>query len=42
MVTRMNDECYGDNCKVCDYYDTCGYIRISDPFKEQEKKQRSE
>jgi len=38
-MTFMNGdpstECYGDNCKGCDFYNRCGYIKISDPFGEQ-------
>jgi len=40
-MTFMNgdpsDECYGDNCKGCNYYDRCGYIRVSNPFHDKGK-----
>ena len=32
-------ECYGDACKSCDYYNQCGYIKITDPFKDAELRQ---
>ena len=35
------DECYGDNCRDCDYYGNCRYIKISDPFKTSEENQFS-
>jgi hypothetical protein len=37
-MNKNKDECYGDNCKGCDYYDRCGYIKASDPFHDRDKK----
>jgi len=28
-------ECYGDNCRGCEYYNDCGYIRVSNPFRDK-------
>jgi hypothetical protein len=39
MTPPPQSECYGDNCKGCDYYNRCGYIKISDPFKDAELRQ---
>lgn len=36
MQKDNGNECYGDNCRGCPYYDQCGYIRISNPFEDKE------
>ncbi len=35
MDGKKETECYGDNCKTCEYYDQCRYIRISNPFNDE-------